>query len=252
MIFYFSSTGNSQYVAQRIAEATSDTVLSMTQCLRDGQLHYRLAPGERLGFVTPVYFWGLPTVVCEFMERVEFDVTDRPFAYHVLTFGTTTGQAHHQMRRLLKHKGIRLLAAYCVKTVDSWTPLFDVSDAERIERTLQKAERQTGYVIQQVQQRVTGNFDRYRFPAPLARLYYLTYKRQRRTAHLHVLTDRCVGCGLCAKQCPTDSIALNDGLPTWTKAHCAMCLSCLHHCPKFAIQYGRHTLHRGQYVHPNL
>ena len=28
-----------------------------------------------------------------------------------------------------------------------------------------------------------------------------------------------------------------------------MCLACLHHCPKFAIQYGKNTKKHGQYVH---
>ena len=31
-----------------------------------------------------------------------------------------------------------------------------------------------------------------------------------------------------------------------------MCLSCLHHCPKFAIQYGSRTQKHGQYSHFKL
>ena len=33
---------------------------------------------------------------------------------------------------------------------------------------------------------------------------------------------------------------------------CAMCLGCLHRCPKFAIQYGNRTKRHGQYTHPGL
>ena len=29
--------------------------------------------------------------------------------------------------------------------------------------------------------------------------------------------------------------------PVWVKERCAMCLRCLHRCPKFAIQYGKST-----------
>ena len=29
--------------------------------------------------------------------------------------------------------------------------------------------------------------------------------------------------------------------PVWGKERCAMCLRCLHRCPKFAIQYGKST-----------
>ena len=40
------------------------------------------------------------------------------------------------------------------------------------------------------------------------------------------------------------------GRPVWVKEQCVMCLCCLHHCPKFSIQYGNKTLRHGQYVHP--
>ena len=35
MIFYFSATGNSQYIAQRLAEVTGETLVSITECLKN-------------------------------------------------------------------------------------------------------------------------------------------------------------------------------------------------------------------------
>ena len=32
----------------------------------------------------------------------------------------------------------------------------------------------------------------------------------------------------------------------------ALCLGCLHRCPRFAIQDGRHTKEHGQYTNPNV
>ena len=76
------------------------------------------------------------------------------------------------------------------------------------------------------------------------------YKTLSKTSHLHV-EDTCIGCGLCAKNCPVNAIEMKDGKPAWVKKNCAMCLSCLHRCPKFAIQYDDKTKDHGQYLHPD-
>lgn len=73
----------------------------------------------------------------------------------------------------------------------------------------------------------------------------------RQTHHFHV-EDSCIGCGLCARNCPVSAIQLQDKKPVWVKEQCVMCLSCLHHCPKFAIQYGSRTKKHGQYSHFRL
>ncbi len=53
----------------------------------------------------------------------------------------------------------------------------------------------------------------------------------------------------CSWGLPVSAIEMNDRKPKWIKEQCVMCLSCLHHCPKFAIQYGKRTKKHGQYTH---
>lgn len=250
MIFYFSGTGNSKHVAQCLAQATGESSISITDCMKNGEFSFSLCKDERIGFVTPVYFWGLPDIVIRFVCQLNLNGLQQNFIYHVVTFGTTTGQAHYMMQKILKNKGWWLDAKYNVKMVDVWTPIFDVSNYEKCLRKTKKAEKSIAQTTERVLTRKTGNFDYIRFPHWLAHWYYLTYENQRNTKHFHVIKDKCIGCNKCARQCPEQAIVCKNSYPVWTKEKCTLCLKCLHHCPQFAIQYGKRTIKHGQFVYP--
>jgi ferredoxin len=191
MIFYFSATGNCRYVAERAAAATGERCVSITACMQAGELAFTPRDGEMVGIVSPVYFWGLPSIVNAFLERL---ILGRPeYLWFAATYGTTTGQAGRFVSEHLRAK----------------------------------------------------------VPLPAVRVYYPHYERVRRTGYFAV-TDACVGCGLCARNCPVSAIEIRDGRPVWVKEQCVMCLACLHRCPKFAIRRGKKTAGHGQYVHPEF
>ena len=56
MILYFSGTGNSKYVAQRMAEALNQSLLSMNDRIRSHDTS-PVETDEHLVIVTPTYAW---------------------------------------------------------------------------------------------------------------------------------------------------------------------------------------------------
>lgn len=249
MIFYFSATGNSKYVATRLAEATGDTLVSITECLQNGAFDYSLKDSENIGFVTPTYFWGLPTIVTDFLARLHIGKGEKNYCFHVLTYGLLTGKAHKMMNDSLENKGLKPDGKFIVRMVDTWTPIFNLTDEEKNQKTLDKADRQIDAVIKKVVAKESGDFNNRK--VPFAELFYLTYKNGGKTGKFTV-ADSCIGCGLCEKQCPENAIKMGNKKPVWIKNRCTLCLGCLHRCPVFAIQYGRSTKKHGQYVNPKV
>lgn len=246
MIFYFSATGNTQRVAERIAEQTGDEMVAMPACLDAGTLDFDLASGT-LWIVTPVYFWSLPTVVEDFLSKATF--ADVGHAFVVCTYGVTAGYSAGYVQEILGRKGIALDGAFGVKGPDTATFLFDLSDEQKVRTKVDGAEADIARLMTDIDEHATGNRIRNttpKFAADIARLFYATMRQ----TSFFTVGETCIGCGRCAELCPVYAIELRDGRPVWVVEDCSLCLGCLHRCPKFAIQYGRQTHKHGQYRNP--
>ena len=245
MILYFSATGNCKYVATRLAQATGQEMYSIADCIRNGQ--YDFSDGT-VGIISPAYDWGLPSIVKEFLEKASFR-TD--YLYFAATYGTIPGAIGYMANKAIRERTID--AYYSVRMPDTWTPIFDLSTPEKVAKYTHHTESEIDRMIQGVRERRTNRHLRPRTPAIITKLIAepLYNKKVRCTSNLHA-ENTCIGCGLCAKKCPVQAIAMRDGRPVWVKDRCVMCLGCLHRCPKFAIQYGNRTKKHGQYTNPNV
>lgn len=245
MIFYFSATGNSRHAAERIAEATGERTVSITDCLKNNNFDFTVKGSEIIGFVSPVYNFGLPVTVIDFLDSLNIEYNNN-YIFTLVTYGGFSGGASKMMKDKLREKGIEISASYSVRMPDTWTPVYDLSDKEKVAGTNRKADLKISRIIKQIHEKKKGNRDFRRIP--FGDKFYGGYEEMRKTSSLSV-GGSCVGCGLCAKQCPVEAIEIRNSKPVWVKEKCAMCLGCLHKCPEFAIQRGNKTALHGQYTH---
>lgn len=239
------------YVAEKIAKELNEQMISIADCCLNDNFIFELHKEKYIGFITPTYFLGLPTVVNEFLEKLVLNKTENAYTFTVSTYGTTSGQTVKRLKELLKKKDIHIDGSYSVKMVDTWTPVFDLTDKEKINRTNASAENQMIQVCAQIKEKAMGDYAQHKTPGIVERIYYPVYKKLRKTQRFH-LEEGCISCGKCAKKCPTNAIAMKNGKPEWVKTECTLCLGCLHRCPNFIIQYGKNTKKHGQFLNQNV
>ena len=75
MIFYFSGTGNSKWVAESLAGLLHDKTADILDSISNGEIIEKFSAGIQeegfLGFVFPVYAWGVPEVVADFAKKLK-------------------------------------------------------------------------------------------------------------------------------------------------------------------------------------
>lgn len=248
MILYFSGTGNSKYVALTMGKKTNDLVFSIEDCLRVKNYDFTLEEGERLGIICPTYFFGIPSIVKDFLEKARFKKMGNNYIYVIVTCGGSSGKSLDYIEKLLKEE-VSLKSDIIM--VDTWTPLYDVSNLKENKIVEKKSLERLNDIIKKVLNKDCGDFQKFGCPMILSKLVYLSYEGSRRTKYFSV-DDNCINCGMCAKKCPVKAISIKNGKPEWKEKKCTLCLRCLHQCPKQAISYKNKTKKHGQYTNPNV
>lgn len=246
MIYYFSATGNSKHVANRLAESLNESLTPVLDVLGK-----EIPVDDRMILVYPNYCGGVPSVIRQFLQKNVFQISKDAKLILVITYGNNTGASSSIATKYFKKNTKRTFdAMYSVKMPDNWTPVFDLTNAEEVAEINRKADEEIDGIIRKIKMGIDGDHVNDKLGKFMEAVYPGFYKSLSQTSHLSV-EDTCIGCGLCAQNCPVSAIKIKNGKPTWTKKNCIMCLGCLHRCPKFAIQYDGKTKEHGQYLHPD-
>ena len=116
-------------------------MISIEEACKAESYEYTVKDG-RFGILSPTYDWGLPRIVYEFLEKLKLRYETKPYSFYVGTFGTTTGAASSIADSLLKEKGLALDAKFDIRMPDTWTVIFDLSNAEKVKNSLKQAEEE--------------------------------------------------------------------------------------------------------------
>lgn len=256
MIYYFSGTGNSKWVAEQLAARLNERLIPVADAMLNEKFRYTLAPGESIGWVFPTYSWGPAPIVTDFISRwyIEGYIPDT-YCYMVTTCGDEVGLSVDIWRKALG-SDIKGNAAFSVQMPNNYIllPGYDV-DSKEVERTkIMASKSRVEEVASRIAKRdcsvdvVVGKWKwmKSRLIRPMFVKYSLSDKQ------FTVEADKCTSCGVCQRNCPMHNIKLDgSGRPTWN-GNCALCLSCIHRCPTAAIQNGTQSQKKGRYYFKDI
>lgn len=249
MVFYFSGTGNSYYTAKKIAENLNEELISIPDILKNKKYNIEIRNNEKVGFVFPAYYFGIPVIIREFFKKVNFKYSNISYVYVIFTCESDIGGADIQIKRQLKKQGLKVNYIYQLPMPNNCAIFYDLPSDEFQMKKLKNAETLIENLISNIRNEITGGYFSNLNLRFVSNISYPLYYFGRKTKKFQV-NEKCVNCGLCEKICPIGVIKIENGKPKWIKKKCVYCLACVNRCPQMAIQLGIGYKNKKRYINP--
>lgn len=245
MIAYFSGTGNTRIVAQRVARLTQQMLYDLTQFDADEWVHHDFSEEEVVGLIFPVYGWGPPPLFLDLLNRMleawhnqEGGTAKPPYVFALCTCGDDIGKTMRVLEKHLATYDIKLNARISVQMPETYIalPYFKLDNPLTVENKQTRALQKISLACARINNKECFS-DIVQGAVPWLKSYVLrpAFNKLIISGRYFKVRERCTGCGVCAKVCPFRNISISEGNPHWA-SRCCGCLSCYHHCPHNAIK----------------
>lgn len=246
VIFYFSGTGNTWWVADKIKKQldakniNADTV--SVDSVDAKKANWWIKASDLVFFGWPVYGSDLPEPMKRFIDNLY--VVEK--GKHVHTFCTQlyfSGDGAWAYHKKFEEKGLTIDSAEHFIMPSNVSVWGGVLGPPKGQKTIEKImDRCAAHVQRYVDTLLMGKAKikgRYSYALGIVqrgpyRLFYPRFQNR-----IGVDKDRCTACGLCAKLCSMGNIKMKD-YPEFA-GKCALCFRCYAFCPVSAITYNHKT-----------
>lgn len=229
LVFFFSATGNSLYVAKSLV-AEGGTALSIPQMLKEKELNFE---ADEIGLVYPKYR-EIPEIVKEFLTRAQFKCD---YFFGVITYGRHLRNDAQTLVDAMAKLNIKPAYINGVQMPDNRLQRFDMAQ-EMKNNDPAKIDAAIAAIVKDVDERrkfmAEGEEgDGHHHPggaAPGGAAPHHFVKAE----EMFEITDACIGCSICEYVCPRGCYSI-EGDRAVAGGICERCLACAQACPQLAI-----------------
>ncbi len=249
-LYYFSGTGNSLKVAKDLSEKIDDCEL--VPIAKIWNKDHLTSTSEKVGLIFPLYYFGLPKIVFDFVNKIELDKTNYLFAV-ITRGGDMDGVPLQQLEQILREKSKTLSAGFFITMPNNYILVPDYTPEEQQKKMFAKADA----LIENIYEFVKENKENFELDVTgkktrsFERMNTIFHKGIYENDKFFFADENCNVCGICEKICPVKNIILVEGKPQW-QHQCQQCLACINFCPEKSIQYGEKTIGARRYQHPEV
>lgn len=247
MVLYYTGTGNSEYVANKIGEQIEDKVLNLFEKIKAHE-YSEIYSDKPFVIVYPTYAWQMPRILRDFIQQTIF--AGNKNVYFVATCGGSMGNMSKYLLELCRQKAFTYMGCAEVIMPENYIAMFNAPERAEVVKIIKNADIVIKNIVDVIRHNGTipkkkvGIADRVSSGMVNA-IFYPVFV----SAKKFYATDACIGCGKCVKVCPYNNISLKDGKPVWG-SQCTHCMACICKCPKEAIEYGNKSKGKPRYQCP--
>ncbi len=235
-IFYFSSTGNSLYIAKKIKEEIDGKIIYIPDYNGNGSEFTDII------IVTPVYSFGLPVHTYDFL----INLNNISKINIVLNYGGMCGGADYFIYSLAKENNKNIYGIYKFKMPENYTLTLSTPKFYN-ESLLKKSDSEIKKIIAEIK---ANNKTELKKSITLQNTHYKNKSNWHMIADDYSVTEDCIKCGKCIAICPADNISFENGKIIFSDK-CVACLGCYHRCPQKAILY-KNRKKKNRYINPYI